>query len=85
MTWTNVIRGVAIGDAWGDPVEFRRITEITRTNARGPEMPNRMRVTDDTQMSLFLADALDESVGASIADTQAAIEKAFLAYHGDPD
>ncbi len=83
--WKNVVRGVAIGDAWGDPVEFRRISDIVKTNVRGPELPDRLRITDDTQMTLFLADALDLSVDATVADTQAAIEKAFLAYHGDPD
>lgn len=84
-TWKNVVRGVAIGDAWGDPVEFRKIASIIKDDLRGPDMPDRMRITDDTQMTLFLADALDLTSEASVADTQAAIEKAFLAYHGDPD
>lgn len=84
-TWKNVVRGVAIGDAWGDPVEFRKIAKIVRTNVRGPDLPDRLRITDDTQMTLYLADALDQTVGASVADTQAAIEKAFLGYYGDPD
>ena len=83
--WKNVVRGVALGDAWGDPVEFRKITEIVRTNEQGPDMPDRLRITDDTQMTLFLADALDLTVDAPVADVQAAIEKAFLAYYGDPD
>lgn len=84
-TWRNVVRGVAIGDAWGDPVEFRKIASIIKDDLRGPDMPDRMRITDDTQMTLYLADALDLTSEASVADTQAAIEKAFLAYHGDPD
>ena len=84
-TWKNVVRGVAIGDAWGDPVEFRKIASIIKDDLRGPDMPDRMRITDDTQMTLYLADALDLTSEASVADTQAAIEKAFLAYHGDPD
>ena len=83
--WKNMIRGVAFGDAWGDPVEFRQIADITRTNVRGPEMPAALRITDDTQMTLFLADALDQSCGASMDDTKEAIQKAFLVYHGDPD
>ncbi len=83
--WKNVIRGVATGDAWGDPVEFRKIADITRTNVRGPDMPDRMRITDDTQMTLFLADALDLTQDDSVADVQEAIQKAFLAYRVDPD
>ena len=61
-TWKNVVRGVAIGDAWGDPVEFRKIAKIVRTNVRGPDLPDRLRITDDTQMTLYLADALDQTL-----------------------
>ena len=83
--WSNVIRGVAIGDSWGDPVEFRKIADITRLDPRGPELPAALRITDDTQLTLFLADALDQSCGASIQETQEAIQKAFLVYYDDPD
>lgn len=84
-TWKNVVRGVAIGDAWGDPVEFRQIADITRANYRGPELPEKLRITDDTQMTLYLADALDVARDGAVDEVKAAIQEAFLAYHSDPD
>lgn len=85
-TFGNVIRAVALGDAWGDPVEFRRIADITRNNVRGPEIPDRLRITDDTQMSLFLADALDAAgPDGSMQTTKDEIMDAFLGYYKDPD
>lgn len=86
-TFSNVIRGVALGDAWGDPVEFNGIRSIVRDNPRGPELPAHLRITDDTQMTLFLADALDlaNASSASVQVTKDLIERAFLDYYKDPD
>ena len=47
----NVLKGVAIGDAWGDPNEFRSIKAITQDNPMGPDLPDELRITDDTQMT----------------------------------
>lgn len=85
MTFTNIIRGVAIGDAWGNTNEFHKIAELTRDNPRGPDLPQKMRITDDTQMTLALASALDESRDGSMDDVKEAIQKAFLEYYADPD
>lgn len=85
MTWSNVVRGVAIGDAWGDPNEFQRISTLTSNNPQGPALPGKLRVTDDTQMTLFLASALDDSWGGTADEVKAAIQEAFLAYRSDPD
>jgi ADP-ribosylglycohydrolase len=86
-TFGDVIRGVAYGDSWGDPVEFSRIETITKNDKRGPELPDKLMITDDTQMSLFLADALDLSRewGYGLFETQQAIIEAFLDYHDDRD
>lgn len=85
-TFGDVIRAVAVGDAWGDPTEFRRIADITKNDKRGPELPQRLRITDDTQMSLYLASALDEAgPDATVKQTQDAIIAAFLEYYDDPD
>lgn len=83
--WSNVVRGVATGDAWGWPVEFRKIDAIIANNPRGHDLPEELEVTDDTQMTLFLADALAESWDAPMDEVKAAILKAFLAYYKDPD
>lgn len=86
-TFSNVIRGVAFGDAWGDPAEFQKIDSLTRNNVRGPDLPEHLRITDDTQMTLYLADALDLAryEGADMARTKTLIEEAYLEYYSDPD
>lgn len=83
--WSNVIRGVALGDAWGDGNEFDSILNLTRKNPQGPEMPRTLRITDDTQMTLYLAAALNESWGQDMATVKAAIADAFKTYQKDPD
>lgn len=83
--WGNVLRGVAIGDAWGAPNEFRSIGELTRQSRLGPVCPERLEVTDDTQMTLYLARALSATVGHSVTQVQQAIATQFVAYTHDPD
>ncbi len=84
-TWQNVIRGVAIGDSWGDPLEFQSIKSLTHKNKMGPDLPKELRITDDTQMTLYLASALDETRDGTMDEVKAAILKAFLEYDSDPD
>lgn len=85
-TFGNIVRGVALGDAWGDPNEFKSIDSIIKDNPQGPDIPaDELRITDDTQMTLFLADALDETWGKPITEVQDAIIAAFLEYSIDPD
>jgi len=58
------LRGGAVGDALGWPVEFSSLDEIQSTyGPRGITCPianqqDRFEITDDTQMSLFTAEAL---------------------------
>src|SRR5699024_11335714 len=57
--WRGVLYGLAYGDAWGWPVEFTSHSEIVRLHGlKGPDFPTDAVVTDDTQMTLALADAL---------------------------
>lgn len=81
----DIVRGVAFGDAWGDPTEFARIASITKNDPKGPELPAQLRITDDTQMTLFLADALDLSRDDEDFEVKLAIQEAFLEYYKDPD
>jgi ADP-ribosylglycohydrolase len=83
--WSNVIRGVALGDSWGDRLEFQSIDSLTRDNKMGPGIPEHLRITDDTQMTLYLADALSVSWGEDMDTVKAVIAKAFLDYRIDPD
>lgn len=84
-TFGAVARGVAFGDAWGDPVEFKSIESILKDGEKGPELPLQLDVTDDTQMTLFLADALDLSADDDIPAVKRAIMDAFRDYKSDKD
>ena len=85
MTWRNVAYGVAYGDAWGAPHEFHSYGEITENDPRGPEFPQTAFVTDDTQMTLALADALHHTDGWSEEFIFDAITSAFVGYFNDED
>lgn len=84
QAWGAVLRGVAIGDAWGNPNEFQSIKSLTATSPRGPECPEHLEVTDDTQMTLYLARALSKG-HTGIAEIQQAIAEEFVNYTHDPD
>jgi ADP-ribosylglycohydrolase len=83
--WSNIIRGVALGDSYGNPNEFQSIAMLTRDNERGPELPKFLEITDDTQMTLYLGAALDDSWGGTEDEIKAAIIDAYLKYNVDPD
>lgn len=83
--WSNIVRGVALGDSYGDLHEFASIESITRDNPRGPEIPAHLRITDDTQMTLYLGAALDESWDKDMDIVKRAIMDRFLDYNVDPD
>nr|MCH9736796.1 ADP-ribosylglycohydrolase family protein [Actinomycetes bacterium] len=82
--WTDVIRGVAIGDAWGAPNELYTYVEIPEIAKRDSTyLPKNLEVTDDTQMTLFLARALNGCRGE--AEIKQAIVREFLNYLHDVD
>jgi ADP-ribosylglycohydrolase len=83
--WSNMIRGVALGDAWGDPNEFGAIAGLIKDNPQGPDIPAHLRITDDTQMTLYLGAALDDTWGQDMATVKLAIAEAFKTYQRDPD
>lgn len=83
--FSNMIRGVALGDAWGHHNEFRKIEDLTKNDPKGPAIPGLLGITDDTQMTLYLAQALDESWDQPMDVVKKAIMEAFLAYNVDPD
>lgn len=84
--WMNTILGIAYGDAWGYTVEFQPYEKITATDPRGPELPGVLAVSDDTQMTLYLARALDGVVGLyDSSEIRSAIIDAYLTWMNDPD
>ena len=83
--WGATLRGVALGDSWGSPNEFYKIEDLTRDDQRGPDLPEVLEVTDDTQMTLYLAKALHETAGKDRESVQSAIIENYIAYRNDPD
>jgi ADP-ribosylglycohydrolase len=85
------VLGLAFGDSVGDPYEFRKYAEIMKTG--GASVPNRLRVTDDTQMSLAVWHALEswtmpKTLGdrdASLAMLRMELLVEFVAWRVDPD
>lgn len=54
-TIEGCIYGMAVGDAWGHPTEFKTHEQILQSDAKRPK---RLVITDDTQMSLYNTEAL---------------------------
>lgn len=77
------IYGLAYGDAIGDPTEFRSYSEIRA--AGGASVPDRLRITDDTQMSLAVWYALDDWDGSSLGALRLELAATFGAWATDPD
>lgn len=82
-----VLTGVAIGDGWGFPNEHQSYTKLLIFSGGGPgvALPKRLTVSDDTQLSLALAHALDGAAGADREQIQQWIIDNFLAWLHDPD
>ena len=86
-----VLFGAAIGDALGWPVEFSALGEIKEKY--GPqgiqELPDPAHVTDDTQMTMALAEGLlDAGVEAGLDAQMNAVGQRFVAWlrrQSDPD
>lgn len=83
-----VLFGLALGDALGCPVEFQSLREIKDTY--GPdgilEPPDPAYYTDDTQMTIALAEGLLENSLYDSLDTQMiSIGQHFLTWMHSPD
>lgn len=83
--YANSLIGLAAGDAWGYQVEFVNYDRMPAYPVAAP--PQIWRISDDTQMTLALHDAL-VAAGAQIADIEvvtAAIGEHFLRWQDDPE
>ena len=67
--------GVAYGDGWGYPNERLSYDVLTMMDLRGPDLPRRLIVSDDTQLTLHLAQAQ----GLTVTDEASAMEAQGLA------
>ena len=83
--YSNSLIGLAAGDAWGYQVEFVKYDRMPSYPVAAP--PQIWRVSDDTQMTLALHDALVDAGGQldNISTVTAAIGNRFLQWQTDPD
>ncbi|NUO57642.1 MAG: ADP-ribosylglycohydrolase family protein [Hamadaea sp.] len=80
--------GLALGDALGKPTEFMRYADITaRFGPGGPAEPDGepALVTDDTQMTLAVAEALLEAEVFDAATLEPLWRKRFMAWAVSPE
>ncbi|BDH55555.1 ADP-ribosylglycohydrolase family protein [Tsukamurella sp. PLM1] len=79
MNYRNALIGLAAGDAWGYQVEFTSYAQM-----RAPVAPpsDTWVISDDTQMTLALEDALRP--GQSVAEATDAITREFSAWAHSP-
>ncbi len=87
MSFLPILYGLALGDAIGWPVEFKKLSEIrARYGPRGiAEPPDPALFTDDTQMTLAVAEALIEAGEADIDELMAVVARNFIAWAHHPD
>ena len=78
--------GLALGDALGWPVEFLDLPQIMAKYGRAgiTEPPDPALYTDDTQMSLAVAEALVEAGQRDLDVLMGAVARNFIGWKRDP-
>jgi ADP-ribosylglycohydrolase len=83
----GVIYGLAIGDALGYPTEFMSLDRIKAEY--GPkgitDLPERALFSDDTQMSIAIAEALIRSGEKGVEEIMAAVKEEFIKWLHSPE
>lgn len=83
----GMLFGLAVGDALGAPTEFLSLGRIkTLYGSRGiQDLPESALFTDDTQMSLAIAEALIGAGDQDLETLMAAVKEEFIKWYHDPD
>lgn len=82
--YANALTGLASGDAWGYQVEFDSYASMRVRPV--PRPAGEWVISDDTQMTLAVADALDACSDHSDIDAvTAALTRSFIDWRRDPD
>lgn len=84
----GIIFGLAIGDALGRPTEFMPLSRINKNFGPGgitdfPESP--ALFTDDTQMSIAIAEALIKAGDRDLESIMEAIKQEFIKWRRSPE
>ncbi|WP_082628278.1 MULTISPECIES: ADP-ribosylglycohydrolase family protein [unclassified Mycobacteroides] len=85
IKWSNVLRGVAFGDAWGYRNEFRSYAQLTQHGLMGPALPEKLIISDDTQMTLALARGLRDASNKTDSEIRDDVLSEWVNWYGDPD
>lgn len=82
-TWRGTLLGTALGDAWGRETEFMSREEIEALHGpAGPPLPEKAVVTDDTQMTLSLAQAIISTTSPD--NFRVHIASSYITWRNDP-
>jgi len=83
----GILFGLAIGDALGYPTEFVTLREIkARYGPQGiSDLPEPALFSDDTQMTVAIAEALIEAGDQDIETLMASVRKHFVAWLHSPE
>ena len=83
----GIIFGLAIGDALGCPTEFLSLSQIKdRYGDSGiKDLPNPALFTDDTQMSIAIAEALIKAGDQAVETIMAAVRDEFIKWRRSPE
>ena len=83
----GIIYGLAIGDALGYPTEFMSLSRIKAEYGQSgiKDLPNPALFTDDTQMSIAIAEALIKAGGGEIETIMDAVKDEFVKWRHSPE
>jgi len=83
----GIIYGLAIGDALGRPTEFMSLSQIkAKYGQEGiTDLPEPSLYTDDTQMSVAIAEALVKAGENDIESIMAAVKDEFIKWYHSPE
>ena len=83
----GVIFGLAIGDALGFPTEFTSLSRIKAEYGQSgiKDLPDPALFTDDTQMSIAIAEALIKTGDGEIETIMDAVKDEFVKWRHSPE
>src|SRR5688572_12568361 len=82
-----ILYGVALGDALGWPIEFLPMPKISVIYGEAgiQEPPQNAQVTDETQTTLAIAEALIESGSADLETLMTAVTRKLIDWSNSPE